>query len=108
MNEYTELEKAQHTKIQELFNENERLRDSMVHMQKILAESTTPDEARIKKHFLYTFAGQAMQGILSAGGDNNSIRYGVQKEVDPIAKTASRYAKALLAELKKEDATNDI
>ena len=48
-----------------------------------------------RQHWLYTFAGQAMQGLL---GTNEGLKYNYEVR----AEWAVRQARALLAELEKE------
>lgn len=64
----TELEKAQAVKIQELMVDNNRMRDSLLAAQQMVAGMVESEAKRcdMNKHWRYTFAGMAMQGILSS------------------------------------------
>ena len=57
-------------------------------------------------YWLRVFASAAMQGIL-ATVDNNFEKYAVKGAPEALAASATRYAKALLAEVKKCEAEND-
>lgn len=107
--ELTELEMAQAHKIAELMADNNRLRDSVVEIQKSFTammeqEAQRVDIARIRKHWRYTAAIAAMQGMFST--DTNWIVDRISNEDSFFALLASlavKQADALLKELEARD-----